>query len=238
MTLAALEQADALITPTHYARHILEANGVPRDRIQVMPYGGSWGWIDAIHRTEADHLRVGFLGNVIPTKGVHVLIEAYKRLRDGGAPVELQIWGDISLEPDYYQRLRRDAPEDVLWGGRYQSSDLARILSQLDVIVVPSVWHETQGIVIQEAFAAGLPVLVSDNTSLVESVVHGKNGLHFQQGAAADLAFQIRRLLDESALLPTLQAGIPPVRDIQEDVRFISHIYRSLISSQREGSRE
>jgi glycosyltransferase involved in cell wall biosynthesis len=237
VTLNALEQADALITPTNYARQILEANGAPKNRVTVMPNGGYWNWTDDVRRTESDHLRVGFLGNVIPTKGVHVLIEAYTMLKESGASVELQIWGDVSLDPDYYGRLRQHAPDDISWGGRYVNSDLAAILSNLDVIVVPSVWHETQGIVIQEAFAAGLPVLVSADTSLVETVTSGKNGLHFKRGSADDLARQIRRLLDEPALLPTLRSGIPAVRKIDEDVQFIGRIYSSLTGKQREGSK-
>lgn len=231
IAIAALQQADALVTPTAYARRILEAGGVPPGRILVMPYGGVWDWTQDLRRAEAGHLRIGFLGNVIPTKGVHVLVEAYRLLRQAGLPVRLQIWGDVSLAPDYYRALCQSAPGDILWGGRYSRSDLARILGGLDIVVVPSVWHETQGIVIQEAFAAGLPVIVSAGTSLVESVLPGKNGLCFEQGSATDLARQVRRLLDEPGLLRRLQAGVPAVRSIEEDVRQLGDIYRQLAGS-------
>jgi glycosyltransferase involved in cell wall biosynthesis len=228
MAMAALESADALVTPTAYARRILESGGAPAGRILVMPYGGSWSWTQDLRRTEASHLRIGFLGNVIPIKGVHILLEAYSLLREADLPVELQIWGDVSLAPDYYEALRRDAPKEVVWGGRYVGSDLARILSGLDVIVVPSLWHETQGIVIQEAFAAGIPVIVSAGTSLAESVVPDKDGLCFKQGSAEDLGRQIRRLLDEPALLGHLRSGIPPVHSIEENVRQLLGVYRAL----------
>lgn len=229
VTQAALESADALITPTAYARSILQAGGAPADgRIQVMRYGGTWNWTRDLHRTAASHLRVGFLGNVMRTKGVHVLVEAYGLLRDADLPLELQVWGDTGYDPEYYRSLRDEAPE-ALWGGRYTRSDLAHILSGLDIIVVPSVWHETQGIVIQEAFAAGLPVIVSAKTSLTESVAPGKDGLYFEQGSAEDLARQIRRLVDEPALLRRLQEGIPPVRDIKQDVRELADLYRALV---------
>lgn len=224
-TLAALEAADTLITPTIYARRILETAGVPESRITVMPYGSSWTWIERLHRTEASQLRIGFLGNVLPIKGVHVLITAYRTLYSADLPVTLQIWGDTSLAPDYYHALRQEASRDVVWGGRYTRADLADILSNLDVIVVPSVWHETQGLVIQEAFAAGLPVVVSAGTSLTESVTPDKNGLYFEQGSADDLARQLRRLVDEPDLLPHLRSGIPPVRAIAEDVRQLLETY-------------
>jgi glycosyltransferase involved in cell wall biosynthesis len=229
ITLAALDAADALITPTAYARRVLESGGAPSGRISVMPYGGTWNWREGLRRTESSRLRIGFLGNVLPTKGVHILVEAYKSLRDATLPADLQIWGDASLSPDYARSLQEDAPEEVLWGGRYSRGDLAHILSQLDVIVVPSIWHETQGIVIQEAFAAGLPVIVSAGTSLTESVVPEKSGLYFDQGSAEDLARQLRRLLDEPPLLQQLRAGVPEVRPMGDDVRELCSIYEAVI---------
>jgi glycosyltransferase involved in cell wall biosynthesis len=228
ITMAALQKADVLIAPTAYARRILEAGGAPRGRIAVMPYGGSWGWTKELHRTRSSQLRIGFLGNVIPIKGVHLLIEAYQSLRAADLPVQLQIWGDVSLAPEYYRTLRQNAPPEVVWGGHYDRNDLVRFLCGLDVIVVPSIWHETQGIVIQEAFAAGLPVIVRADTSLTETVIPGENGLWFQQGSAEDLARQIRRLLDEPGLLDHLRAGIPPVRSIEEDITFVRRIYARL----------
>lgn len=235
VTKTALEVADALITPTAYARAILEAGGAPGNgRIEVMRCGGTWTWAKDLRRTEASHLRIGFLGNVMRTKGVHVLVEAYRLLRDAALPVELQVWGDTSHDPDYQQSLRRKAPE-ALWGGRYARSNLAHILSGLDVIVVPSVWHETQGIVIQEAFAAGLPAIVSADTSLTESVTHEGNGLYFEQGSAEDLARQIQRLMDDPALLLRLREGIPAVRGIEEDLQQLLHSYRTLVHRRQTG---
>ena len=227
-TLAALKQADALIAPTAYARRILEAGGAPHGSIAVMPCGGSWDWTKDLYQTESSQLRIGFLGNVIPTKGVHLLIVAYQSLRAAGLPMQLQIWGDVSLAPEYYRTLRENAPSEVVWGGHYDRNDLARILSGLDVVVVPSIWHETQGIVIQEAFAAGLPAIVSADTSLTESVLPGESGLWFEQGSSEDLARQIRRLLDEPDLLDHLRAGIPVVRNIEEDVTYLRRIYARL----------
>ena len=96
--------------------------------------------------------------------------------------------------------------------------------------MVPSICHETQGIVIQEAFAAGVPALVSEGTSLTESVVPGENGLYFRRGSARDLERQIRRLLDDPALLPRLRAGIPAVRTIEEDVEYFCGLYGALVN--------
>lgn len=228
MTLAACAAADVLITPTRFTRDILIANGVPADRLQVINYGNRLAWAANVQPTSANQLRVGFLGNVINIKGVHVLIDAYRQLPDR-ARVQLQIWGNLEVEPAYSEALRASAPAGVIWGGRYTHADLARILSNFDVLVVPSIWYETQGLIIQEAFAAGVPVIVSDQTSLTETVAPEQNGVYFQRGSAPDLARQIQRLLDEPELLPRLRAHIPPVRTLDQDVQQLTVLYAQLM---------
>jgi glycosyltransferase involved in cell wall biosynthesis len=231
--LAAVDAADALVAPTAFAREQLEHHGVPAGRILVKPYGNQIDWAGQVERKGAEHLRVGFLGNVIPIKGVHVLVEACGRLQEEEREIALQVWGDTTLAPGYYRSLREHSPEGVVWGGRYERDDLARILGDLDVVVVPSIWYETQGIVIQEAFAAGLPVIVSDGTSLTETVDHDLNGLHFELGSASDLARQLRRLLDEPDLLTALQAHVPPVRTIDRDVSEYTQLYADLLRERK-----
>ena len=79
--------------------------------------------------------------------------------------------------------------------------------ASLDALVFPSVWEETSGIGAREALAAGVPVIASRIGGIPETVRHEVNGLLFEPGDAADLARQIRRLLDEPGLLD----GSPPV---------------------------
>ncbi len=227
ITLTACAAADVLITPTRFARDLLVANGVPAERLQVMNCGNRVEWAADVQRTSADRLRVGFLGNVINIKGVHVLIDAYRQLSDR-ARVQLQIWGNTEVEPAYYAAQRASAPADVIWGGRYTHADLARILSNLDVLVVPSIWYEMQGLIIQEAFAAGVPAIVSDQTSLTETVTPEQNGLYFQRGSAPDLARQLQRLLAEPDLLPHLRSNILPVRTLDQDVQRLTALYAEL----------
>lgn len=229
LALRATEVADALITPTAFARDVLLSHGVSPASMHVMPYGNDLPWAGKVNRSPDPILRIGFLGNVIRMKGVHLLTEAYRTLQKSGKPVHLEVWGNLTLEPDYVADLQAGSPPGILWGGRYQKEDLPDILSNLDVVVVPSIWYETQGIVIQEAFAAGLPVIVSDNTSMTETVEAEKNGLHFQFGSAENLAQQLRRLLEEPGLLDQLRSGIAPVRSIEQDVKQTRTLYRRLI---------
>jgi len=80
--------------------------------------------------------------------------------------------------------------------------------------------------VIQEAFLAGIPVVASRIGGIPEMVIEGQNGLLFRAGDSEDLSRTLARFLDEPGLLETLRIGIPPVRSIEEDVRFARSLYR------------
>lgn len=228
VTTAVMKAADIIITPTAFAQKKLETYGLPSHKITVIPYGTELEWVSLVKRQDSAKLRLGFLGNVIRVKGVHLLIDAYEALLRQGADVELAVWGETSLEPDYFEALRLGASSKILWGGRYEKEDLPAILSNIDVLIVPSIWYETQGIVIQEAFAAKVPVIVSAGTSLTETVQHEVDGLYFKQGSVSDLVAQVMRLLSESQLLPSLRENIRPVRSIQQDLRQLALIYGRL----------
>lgn len=229
--IAATDRSDLLITPTHFAREMLEQHGVTKGRIQVIPYGNPLEWRSDVKRIPPQRsLRIGFLGNVIPIKGVHILIEAFQRLLHENQPIELAIWGNLEMNSDYVRSLQEQCPDGVVWGGRYQRSDLPHILRELDVIVVPSICYETQGIVIQEAFAASVPVIVSASSSLTESVLDGINGLHFEMGSVRDLADKLRRLVEETGLLDQFRSKVPSVRTIEHDVEEYSRLYAALLA--------
>jgi glycosyltransferase involved in cell wall biosynthesis len=225
---SAMNEADLLVTPTEFARRQISAHSEIKTPVVVMNYGNDMDWASEFDWKPSRLLRIGFLGNVIPIKGVHILLEAFRRLSDEAEDITLRIWGNTDLAPDYVQQLKRMSPGSVFWGGRYERSDLGRILADLDVVVVPSIWYETQGIVVQEAFAAGLPVIASRGTSLQDTVEHNVNGLLFEIGSSEDLFQQLLRLRSETSLLGELRAGIKPVREIGEDVAELGGIYNEL----------
>ena len=109
--------------------------------------------------------------------------------------------------------------------GAIPHDQIAQALASIDVLVVPSIWPENAPLVIQEAFLAGVPVVASRIGGIPEMVTDGRNGLLFQAGDAEDLARTLARLLHEPGLLESLRAGIPPVRSIEEDVRFARSLY-------------
>jgi len=120
------------------------------------------------------------------------------------------------------------ANERIKFLGPFQRSELARVLADIDVLVVPSLWDEPYGLVVQEAFAAGTPVIGSRVGALPESITHESNGLLFEVGNVEDLSLQMTRVVSEPGLLAKLRAGIRPVKTIEQEVSDLLEIYQQL----------
>jgi glycosyltransferase involved in cell wall biosynthesis len=101
-------------------------------------------------------LTFGFLGHIGPTKGLHILLEAYSRLSHPGVG-PLLVAG--SANPQYKAALQeRHRDTRIEWRGYV---DPAAFLLEIDILVVPSVWQEPQGRVALEALRHGVPVIAS-----------------------------------------------------------------------------
>ena len=102
-----------------------------------------------------------------------------------------------------------DGPDRAALEQRFRS---ARFVGQIDrqsvtaavrasrALVMPSLWHETQGLVIAEAAAQGIPAIVADACGGAETVEHGVTGLLFRQGNVDSLADALRRLAGDASL--------------------------------------
>jgi glycosyltransferase involved in cell wall biosynthesis len=194
-------------------------NGIPVQRIHDLPWQPSNG-----------PLRVSFLGSLAWQKGVHILAKAFSGLPTSS--VRLRIFGDPATFPDYAQSLRSllEHPNDQLMG-RIDNERVGQVLADSDVMVVPSLWYENSPVVIQEARAAGLPVVASNLGALAEKVRDGVDGLLFPAGDVAALRQILDRLLDEPDLLPRLRKGVQPALDMDEHVQQLQGIYRKLLQS-------
>jgi glycosyltransferase involved in cell wall biosynthesis len=94
-------------------------------------------------------------------------------------------------------------PDAQMHGWLDHAATLA-MLREARALVFPSIWPETYGLVVVEALACGIPVVVSDNTAAAGLVTDGETGLVFPSGDAAALADRLGRLRDDDALVERL----------------------------------
>jgi glycosyltransferase involved in cell wall biosynthesis len=175
-------------------------------------------------------LRFAYMGQILPFKGVHVLIRAFL---EAGIETRsrLDIWGDLRSAPDYARGIQSlcAGSRSIHYRGGFERKDLASVLAEIDVLVVPSLWYENAPLVIQEALAAGNPVIATDLGGMAEVVQDGINGLLFRRGNKDDLGRQLKRLIDEPDLLDRLRAGITAVKTMDQEVEELESLYGEVI---------
>ena len=149
--------------------------------------------------------RFGFLGHLGPAKGSHLLVEAARAIDPEQAIFLLYGGGDGYADRELSQP-SRTLPH-IRYHGPYRRHELQTILDDFDVLVVPSLWEETLGLVAMEGLAAGLPVLAARTGGIPDMVHDGVNGFLFRPGDAAALGEKIRFLLEEPGRIVELSRG-------------------------------
>ncbi len=215
------------LSPSRFLLEIMANHGIPRDKIIYSPYGFRKDLIqyDPKEWNKHDKIVFGFIGRIIPTKGLGVLLEAFKAI-EREYDTELRIYGSIGNKLIY---LKRKAGNKVRFMGGFPNWEIDSVLSEIDVLVVPSIWYENSPLVIQEAFLKGRPVVASRLGGMKELVKDGVNGLLFEPGNPRDLASKLRLILEDPTVLNSLRPSPNSVRDIRDDALFHMHLYRELL---------
>jgi len=220
----ALEAVDVFLAPTRFARDRALEAGVRAERLVVAPLGAVVGPVRA--RPEGRRRRFGFVGSVLPHKGVHVLVEAFRRLE--GENLRLDVHGGLALDPRYSAALRRSAAGDrrIRFRGPFPEGGQASVLSEMDVLVAPSLWWENSPLTVLEALAAGVPVVASAIGGVPELVEDGVSGILVPPGDAAALRAALADITGGHRLASGLEAL--PIRSSADEALELESRYASL----------
>jgi len=179
---------DRYFTLTEFSRRKFIEGGLPARQVAVKP--------NFIHPDPGPGSGQGgyavFIGRLSPEKGIQTLLSAWSQL-DGRLP--LKIIGDGPLAESVKAAVNQTAGID--WLGRRQPQEVLALLGEAACLVMPSIWYETFGRTIIEAYAKGTPVVASRLGAMAELVHDGRTGLLFEPGNPADLALKIHSLLDD-----------------------------------------
>lgn len=243
-----LSRVDRFIAPSRFLLERFVQWGVPRDRLVFEEHGRTAAEAAAEAPTRPTPNRFAFFGRINHFKGLTVLLEAVRRLQDhaGSSParntspaLQVHIHGSglESCPPDYQQRVHELLEKTrgcVTWHGHYTAAQLPRLMSNIDWVVVPSIWWENAPLVIQEAFAHRRPVICSDIGGMAEKVVAETNGLHFRVNDPESLAAVLARASADGELWRRLRENIPPIRTMSAHVGFLSKLYDDLLQRNHE----
>jgi glycosyltransferase involved in cell wall biosynthesis len=223
-----MPRVTAWIAPTGFVASWHAAHGFDERRMHVVSHGIELPAADVAERAWDERrqaaVHFAYVGGLSPQKGVHILVEAFNRLPK---TARLTIAGDEDAFPDYVDDLRiQAAHRGIGFAGRLDRDEVWQLLSDADVLVVPSLWYETASLAVQEAFAMRTPVIAADHGALAERVVHEKDGLLVPRGDVTELYAAMLRTMYEPDLLPRLQDGIRPQAGIAEHTRQVDEVYK------------
>jgi glycosyltransferase involved in cell wall biosynthesis len=209
------------------AQELHHLAGYPRDRIRIVPLAvpvadfarpQPAGTLDDLRRRWglAQKRVLIYVGRIAGNKGIDLLIDALALLQPAYPDLHLLIVGDTdqndmarSLTAQLRQQAaRQGVGEQISWTGRVPQ--IAPYLHLAQIALLPS-RHEGFGVPVVEAMAAGVPVIAAAQGALpwvlgADDDVQSEDaaGLLFAPDDAADLAHQVRRLLDDPALYADL----------------------------------
>lgn len=219
-------QYAALITPTAFLQKAYVENGFKN------PMHSIWFGTD-IDRTQISPPRVdkvvrfGFIGQIAPHKGTDILIKAFNQLPKGSATLE--IFGPEAQDPAYFARLKSMSQKGVRFRGTFPKTDMARVLSEIDVLAIPSRWYENSPLVLLDALATKTPVIVSNVEGLTEFISEGETGLSFERGSVGSLVSVMTRLVREPELLNSMIENTVYSRTVRDMVNDTIRVYQTVI---------
>jgi len=216
-----VNKVDVFISPSLTLKNFFISQGVESEKIEYLKYGFNTEKISFNKKTfsNKDKINFGFMGRVIPTKGIKVLTDTFKELPNES----LSIYGNIGVQKRFLES------SNIIFKGSYNNNTINKVLEDIDVLIVPSTWYENAPLVIQEAFLAGIPVITSDLGGMSELVQDGINGYTFKVGNSQSLKDLIKNISDNPTTLNSLQSCRDSVVNITDDAKNIIKIYQSLL---------
>jgi glycosyltransferase involved in cell wall biosynthesis len=145
-------------------------------------------------------LRLLFVGNLIPRKGLDTLLDALARTNANWA---LTIAGSPAPDPAYARHIARRAQafsQPIKITGALSDTEITQLYLEHDVLVVPSA-YEGFGIVYLEGMGAGLPAIGTIAGGATEIITHGQDGYLIAPGDDTALAYTLNTLIQDRDLL-------------------------------------
>jgi glycosyltransferase involved in cell wall biosynthesis len=194
--------ADAITVPSNVARRSFLAQGIPAEKVHVIPYGVRLDRFVPTEPPPTGSFEVLFAGQIGLRKGIPYLLQAFARLRHPRK--RLTLVG--SLQDDLRPLLATPPTENVIFTGSIPQSELARIMSRSHALALASV-EEGLALVQGQALACGCPVVATTATGCEDLFTDGVEGFIVPDRDTDAFASRLQQLADDPALQQRMSAA-------------------------------
>ncbi len=180
----------------YYARFMREYLRIPESKMRVGTLGVNMKDLSIGTSTRRDPFTIGYFARIAPEKGLHNLADAYKvlRLEKGLPPSRLLAAGYLVPEHKPYLEAIAEGLRVAGLGGEFvyrgtvERAKKVQFFHDIDVLSVPSPYHEPKGLYLLEAMACGVPVVQPNHGAFPEIIERTGGGVLARSAAGADVA--------------------------------------------------
>jgi len=211
----------------------IESWGVKSEKILISPMGtrAAEDIIPSPNENYDETIRLGFIGAVVPIKGVKTIIEALNFIEASErTKFSLDIYGDG--DPFYIENLKNNCHNiTVHFHGPYKYNQLSAILANIDVLIVPPIWFDNSPQTIFEGLAAKKLIVASNIGGIPDFIENNINGLLFEPRDSKSLSKILLKIKSENKLRFELIKNIKPPKTMSDFVDENEKIYHKLINN-------
>ena len=218
----------AVIAANKKLAGLLALNGLS-ENVRLIPHGVeerprlSFPTIDG-------KVKLFFLGRVQYSKGLHVLLKALEGIDN--SKYELHVIGDAEparREQRYYRKVLKMAQgKSVVFHGRLPNDKIDAVISDMHVMVFPTICLEVYGISVAESLSIGRPVLATRCGGAEVQVQDGVNGWLVKPNSTEELRDKIQQLLDNPVLVAAAAGNARLPHPITDYVERLWNLYKEL----------
>lgn len=214
----AYDPVHRFVCPSEFLAGVMRRQGVSERRLCVV---NNFTRIPALTERTDLGTDIVFAGRLSPEKGVDTLVRA---VGFGPSDLRLHVAGEGSVRAELEDLAERVAPGRVRFHGRLSADVLSELVAGSLAMVVPSRWYENQPMTILEAFAVGVPAVVTDLGGMPELVTPGVHGLVVPPNDPAALAAAIGTLHADPAAARAM--GLAGRRRLESEFGAEAHLAR------------
>jgi glycosyltransferase involved in cell wall biosynthesis len=195
-----------LVHSEYYRDYMAGILGLDREQMHVVPLGIDLTGHDGVPRERSrDPFTIGYFARICPEKGLHLLVEAFRVVHRRHQQTRLVAAGYLGTrDKRYFEDVMRSAADlgDAFQyaGGPPGHPEKVDFLKSLDVLSVPTTYHEPKGLYVLEALANGVPVVQPRHGAFPELLAATGGGLLVNPDDPADLARGLMELIANPGL--------------------------------------
>jgi glycosyltransferase involved in cell wall biosynthesis len=227
-----INYSDCIIVISKWFEEVLLLNHFPQSKLAYIAQGVSCQAVETgkSNNNDSSTLKFIYVGRITYIKGLKLLLEALLKIK--GKKIILHVYGQPT-EDSYYAEcsdMISKSAHDIVLKGVFKNEEAVNVLCRYDALILPSVSSEMSALVIQEAFAAKIPVIASDFAGNAEHVIPELNGFLFKRNDAGNLAALLEYVIENPAELKALKNTIAAPATFDMITEKTLEVYRNVLT--------